>query len=74
MTAAHITEYSHTGWRKIAGKWCYLYHGGAVGADGVRVNLDGGLSGYRLDGAGAAGFDSISAEAAAAFSGLPRYP
>ena len=68
MTAAHITEYSHTGWRKIAGKWCYLYHGGAVGADGVRVNLDGGLSGYRLDGAGAAGFDSISAEAAAAAS------
>ena len=68
MTAAHITEYSHTGWRKIAGKWCYLYHGGAVGADGVRVNLDGGLSGYRLDGAGAAGFDGISAEAAAAAS------
>lgn len=68
MTAAHITEYSHTGWRKIAGKWCYLYHGGAVGADGVRVNLDGGLSGYRLDGAGAAGFDGISAAAAAAAS------
>mgnify|MGYP004600781259 FL=1 len=68
MTAAHITEYSHTGWRKIAGKWCYLYHGGAVGADGVRVNLDGGLSGYRLDGAGAVGFDGISAEAAAAAS------
>ena len=68
MTAAHITEYSHTGWRKIAGTWCYLYHGGAVGADGVRVNLDGGLSGYRLDGAGAAGFDSRSAAAAAAAS------
>lgn len=67
MTAAHITEYSHTGWRKINGKWCYLYHGGAVGAEGVRVHLDGGLNGYRLDGENAS-FDAIPLTAATAAS------
>ena len=49
--ARHITEYTHSGWRKIAGKWAYLYQGGAIGADGVRVELGEGLEEYRLDAA-----------------------
>lgn len=51
-TAKTVTEYSHTGWREIGGKWAYLYHGGAIGAQGVTVNLGQGLEGYRLDGCG----------------------
>ena len=59
MTAKRVTEYNHTGWRKIGGKWCYLYHGGAVGADGITVDLGDNLRAYRLDGSGAEGFDAI---------------
>lgn len=58
-TARKITEYNHTGWRKIGGRWAYLYQGGAIGADGVTVALDSGLSRYRLDGSGANGFNEI---------------
>lgn len=60
MTAKRITEYSHTGWRKISGKWVYLYQGGAVGAENVTVDLGSGLSTYRLDGSGADGWDDLS--------------
>lgn len=42
------TVYSHMGWRKVAGKWCYLYNGGAIGADGLDVELEGNLSAYAL--------------------------
>ena len=42
------TVYSHTGWRKIGGKWCYLYHGGAIGADGLSVELEGNLAAYTM--------------------------
>ena len=59
-TAQRVTEYSHTGWRKIGGRWCYLYHGGAIGMEGVSVNLgDNTLKTYRLDGSGAEGFDVV---------------
>lgn len=44
------TEYTHTGWRKIAGQWAFLYEGGAIGAEGVSVRLDHGLVRYTLDG------------------------
>lgn len=40
--------YTHTGWRKIGDKWAFLHAGGAIGADGVRVELDGRLSRYEL--------------------------
>ena len=60
LTAKRVTEYNHTGWRKIGGKWCYLYHGGAVGMEGVTVDMGDALKTYRLDGSGAAGFDKIS--------------
>jgi len=46
--AKHVTEYTHSGWRKIGGKWAYLYQGGSIGAEGVRVELGDGLEDYRL--------------------------
>lgn len=52
MMSKTVVEYNHTGWRKIAGKWTYLYQGGAIGAAGVTVNLEEGLKTYRLDGSG----------------------
>jgi hypothetical protein len=33
------TVYAHTGWRQIGGKWAYLMANGALGADGVDVEL-----------------------------------
>ena len=49
-TAKRVTEYLHTGWREIEGEWCYLYEGGAVGRDGVTVNMEGCLKQYQLGG------------------------
>ena len=46
--AKRTTVYSHTGWRRIKGEWCYLHGDGAVGAESVRVQLENGLSGYGL--------------------------
>ena len=45
-TAKQRTVYTHTGWRRIGGKLAYLYHGGAIGAEGVCVELEGNLSSY----------------------------
>lgn len=47
-TAKQRTIYAHTGWRRINGKLAYLYHGGAIGAEGVCVELEGNLSSYTL--------------------------
>ncbi|OPY65974.1 MAG: hypothetical protein A4E63_02722 [Syntrophorhabdus sp. PtaU1.Bin050] len=33
------TVYGHTGWRQVDGTWCYLMANGAIGADGVDVEL-----------------------------------
>ena len=68
MTAKRVTEYNHTGWRKIGGKWCYLYHGGAVGMDGITVDMGDALKTYRLDGGGVPGFDKITFQEAAMVS------
>ena len=68
LTAKRVTEYNHTGWRRIGGKWCYLYHGGAVGAEGITVDMGESLKTYRLDGSGAADFDKITYKEAAAKS------
>jgi len=68
LTAKRLTEYNHTGWRKIGGKWCYLYHGGAVGMEGVTVDMGDALKTYRLDGGGAEGFDGIPFKEAAQVS------
>lgn len=44
----HVSKYLHTGWREIGGKPCYLHQGGAIGADGVQVDLGGELARYQL--------------------------
>lgn len=48
----HETQYAHTGWRELDGRWCYLHAGGAIGSDGpvpgVRVALPSPLAGYAL--------------------------
>lgn len=51
ISARTVLEYSHSGWRRIGGRWAYLYHGGAIGADGVTVNLGDGqnISRYSLE-------------------------
>lgn len=59
-TCERITQYTHTGWRRIGGQWAYLYEGGAIGAEGVTVSLGSGLDTYRLDGGGAESFGAIS--------------
>ena len=46
QTAARKTIFTHTGWRKIKEKWCFLYAGGAIGADGIEVRLEGNLQRY----------------------------
>ena len=65
IAAKQVVEYSHTGWRRIDGEWCYLYHGGAIGKEGVTVDMGDALKTYRLDGSGAPGFDAISYKDAA---------
>lgn len=65
MTAQKVTEYTHTGWRKIGGKYAFLYHGGAVGMEGVTVDMGEALKTYRLDGSGAEWFDRITPKEAA---------
>lgn len=59
LTAKRVTEYSHTGWRRIDGKWAFLYQGGAVGAEGVTVSLADKLATYRLDGGGSPEFRAM---------------
>jgi hypothetical protein len=45
--ARHL--YAHTGWRTLpSGKRAYLHAGGAIGAEGVEVELEPGLETYRL--------------------------
>lgn len=46
--AASRTVYTHTGWRQEGDEWIYLYQGGAVGAEGVEVRLDGPLERFAL--------------------------
>ena len=50
FVARKKTEYTHTGWRKVQGKWVYLYEGGAIGADDISVKLEHGLERYSLNG------------------------
>ncbi len=43
-----VQVYTHTGFRKIDGKWLYLHGGGALGGEGVLTHLDGPLARYQL--------------------------
>ncbi len=51
-TPVRRTIYTHTGWRKIDGKWTYLHAGGGVNEDGAvsgtAVELPGRLARYQL--------------------------
>lgn len=47
--ASHRMIYGHTGMRRIGDAMCYLYNGGAVGAEGVGVELKNNLKHYTLD-------------------------
>ena len=49
QVAEQRTIYTHTGWRRIDGKWCFLYEGGCIGADRVSVDMGPGLDSYTLD-------------------------
>jgi hypothetical protein len=40
--------FRRTGWTEIGGAWAFLYQGGAVGADGVEVELEPPLDRFRL--------------------------
>ena len=42
------TVYTHTGWREIDGQRVYLSSSGALGVDGIQVDLDGNLKRYAL--------------------------
>jgi len=43
------TIFRHTGWRKVGGRWLFLYQGGAVGAPGgIEVDLDPPLDRFVL--------------------------
>jgi hypothetical protein len=46
------TVYRHTGWREIAGRWCYLHADGAIGGDGadpqIQVELPDRLGHFAL--------------------------
>jgi DNA polymerase-1 len=39
-TATSRLVFKHTGWRHHAGEWAYLFHGGAVGANDLAVDLE----------------------------------
>ena len=65
LVSKETREYTHTGWRKFAGKWCFLYQGGAIGAQGVTVHMEQGLDTYRLDGNGNPEFRSMDPTEAA---------
>ncbi len=52
MTAEDRCIYTHTGWRKVDGKWAFLHAGGAIAENGaaadVNVRLAGQMSRYEL--------------------------
>jgi hypothetical protein len=46
--AAKEKVYTHIGWRKIDGKWCYLHAGGCIGSPDITVKTDSFLDSYRF--------------------------
>lgn len=41
--------FEHTGWRKIDGRWLYLFNGGAISEDGIETSHEVRLSGTHKD-------------------------
>ena len=60
-TSQWRTIYGHTGVAIIDGKPCYLYNGGAIGADGVSVELKNNLRYYDLTDEGVSAEDGARA-------------
>ena len=48
QVSRHRTVYAHTGMRRIDGQVCYLYNGGAIGAENASVELPESLRKYSL--------------------------
>jgi hypothetical protein len=52
LAAEERCIYTHTGWRQLNGRWCYLHAGGAIAESGpienVEVRMGGSLAHYRL--------------------------
>lgn len=48
MVAKFETNYTHFGWQKIDGKWCYLHQDGCIGAEGVQAEHNDRLKNYGL--------------------------
>ncbi|MBP2639694.1 MAG: hypothetical protein H6Q66_645 [Firmicutes bacterium] len=64
------TVYTHTGWRKIAGRWAYLHAGGAIGAKCVAVDLMGSGESLQRYSLAAEGSFKEAADAAIEFMGV----
>lgn len=43
------TVYEHMGWRELSGRPVYMYNGGAIGAQGISVELEPPLDRYELE-------------------------
>jgi hypothetical protein len=52
LAAEERCVYTHTGWRQLNGRWCYLHAGGAIAESGpienVEVRMGGSLAHYQL--------------------------
>ena len=52
LAAEERCIYTHTGWRQLNGRWCYLHAGGAIAEGGsiknVEVRMGGSLAQYQL--------------------------
>ena len=56
-----VDKFLHTGWRTIGRRLCYLYQGGAIGAEDVQVELGGKLAAYRMAPDSGSSWDDITA-------------
>jgi hypothetical protein len=73
--ARQRTVYTHTGWRRLNGQWCYLHGGGAInGPQGVEVDLGSELSRYSLPAPGGPGEVRRAAEASLNFLDIGPWP
>src|SRR5260370_36672139 len=45
LAAEERCIYTHTGWRKLNGRWCYLHAGGALADSGQIENVEGRMGG-----------------------------
>lgn len=70
--ARQVTVYAHTGWRKIGSKMAFLFNGGAIGADNVRVEMEGLLSHYALHASTVSPSEAVKASLSVLEAATPR--